>query len=354
VMLNIVMIGGLLISDFLGWGVGETQSWAMTLSGGVQAVWLAISCARAKASIPITRPRLSQASRRLFRAIGPGAVGAGAAQINLLLTTILASTLPTGAVSYLYYADRLNQLPLGIIGIAVATTLLPILSEHEAHGDSGLVKHYVSRGLEFCLALGLPSAVGLGLAAQPIIHTLFERGAFTAADTLETAKVLSAYSLSIPAFLMVKVLAARFFARHDTKTPVKIALLCMLVNVSTALVLLLPLQHVGMALATSLATWCNAGLLWIALLRRGENLIDDTLRRRAPRLIACAAAMGGMTLFLTSATQPLFETQDLATALVGLTTIIGLSCIVYGVLLQITGAFRLSELKKYRTRNIKA
>lgn len=350
VMLNIVMIGGLLISDYFHFGVGETQSWAMAIAGGTQALWLAISCYNARASIPLLRPRLTEASRRLFRQIGPGAIGAGASQINLLISTILASTLPTGSVSYLYYADRLNQLPLGIVGIAVATTLLPILSQHEASGQTDKVRHYVSRGVEFCLLLGLPSAIGLGLAAQPIIATLFEHGAFGANDTVETAKALMAYTLGIPAFLLIKVFASRFFARHDTKTPVRIAIASMAVNVILSLALLGPMAHVGMALANALATWSNAAILYFILHKKGERLIDDKLKRRLPRLILAAAVMAAVTLWATHTWGGLFANASLTSKLLNLSMIIGLSSAAYAVLLQVTGAFRLGEILGFLKR----
>lgn len=283
-------------------------------------------------------------TRRLFRQIGPGAIGAGAAQINLLLTTILASLLPTGAVSYLYYADRLNQLPLGIIGIAVATTLLPFLSRFEAAGDQESIRRTISRAIEFCLALGLPAAIGLGLAAQPIIQTLFEHGAFTHDDTIKTAQTLTAYALGIPAFLLVKVFASRFFARHDVKTPVKIALLSMVVNVTAALLLLGLLKHVGMALATSLATWVNAFFLYFLLRKTGEDLIDDELKSRLPRLLLCAGGMALATFALVLETRTWYEKTAPGPEILGLCAIIGLSSATYFVLLQVTGAFRLKEL----------
>lgn len=343
VALNIVMILALLIANLMGWPIGDALAWGTAISGVVQAAWLAASCYRARLVIPLVKPKLTATTRQLFRQIGPGAVGAGAAQINLLLTTILASLLPTGAVSYLYYADRLNQLPLGIVGIAVATTLLPILSRHEAAGDPAAVRHTCSRAISFCLLLGLPSAVGLSLAATPIIQTLFEHGAFTSADTTETAHALMAYTLGIPAFLLVKVFASRFFARHDTKTPVKIAIFSMLTNVVCALLLLGVLGHVGMALATSIATWVNAGQLYFALRRKGELLIDEELRRMMPRYVLCAIGMAAVTfasclLMETWFTGPLWE------KLAGLSAIIGLSSLAYGVLLQATGALRLSDL----------
>jgi len=350
IMLNIVLIAALYLTTIFGWSVGTTLAWATTISGGVQAAWLAISCYSVRTSIPLVWPHLTESCRRLFRQVGPGAVGAGATQINLLLTTILASLLPTGAVSYLYYADRLNQLPLGIIGIAVATTLLPILSRHEAQGDQATVQHYVSRATEFCLILGLPATIGLGLAAQPIIQTLFEHGAFTHDDAIQTGRTLTAYALSIPAFLLAKVFASRFFSRHDTKTPVKIALISMLCNVVFAVILLGWFEHVGMALATSLATWINAGLLYYKLRQRGEILIDKTLKKRLPRIAIAALGMGLVTMGCNLQTAAFFQHTSILQQICGVALIIGLSSLAYAMLLQLTGAVRLGELLTYYRR----
>ncbi|MGE4351745.1 MAG: murein biosynthesis integral membrane protein MurJ [Bdellovibrionales bacterium] len=344
IMLNIVMIAGLYMTTLFDWNVGETLAWATTISGVTQAAWLAISCYRAKAFIPLVWPHMTRACKRLFTQIGPGAVGAGATQINLLLTTILASMLPTGAVSYLYYADRLNQLPLGIIGIAVATTLLPILSKHQTNGDDEKVRHYTSRAIQFCLTLGVPAAIGLGIAAAPIIQTLFEHGRFSADDTAQTALALGAYACGIPGFLLAKVFASRFFAHQDTRTPVKIAITCMVVNISVALLLLSSMAHVGMALATSLATWTNAGLLYLALRRRGHRVMDSELARCLPRLAVCGAAMAGGTYFAVQELDFFFHGRGFSGEIVGLTLIIGLSCVLYAVLLQLTGAARLKEM----------
>lgn len=344
IMLNIVLILGLYLTTLFDWNVGETLAWATTVSGVTQATWLAISCYRARAAIPLVWPHMTETTRKLFRQIGPGAVGAGATQINLLMTTILASLLPTGAVSYLYYADRLNQLPLGIIGIAVATTLLPILSRHEANGDADKVRHYMSRAVQFCLIFGLPATIGLALAAQPIIQTLFEHGAFTHEDTIKTAQALGAYSLGIPAFLMAKVFASRFFAQHDTRTPVKIAIFCVVTNVILALLLLGLLGHIGMALATSISTWVNAGLLYMNLRKRGQQIADDELKRSLPLIVLSALGMVGVTVAATIQTQNMFENTSLLTQICGLGLIIGLSSLAYAVLLQITGAVSLKAM----------
>ena len=345
IALNIVMIAGLLIAHFFHLPVGSSLSWAFVVSGAVQALWLAISCYRAGLTIPMIIPRLSEMIRKLFKQIGPGAIGSGAAQINILLSTILASTLPTGAVSYLFYADRLNQLPLGIVGIAVATTLLPLLSRYVVSEDHEAVRHYMSRAIEFCLLLGLPAAVGLALGAEPIIQTLFERGEFSHVDTIETSKALTAYSLGVPAFLLVKVFSSIFFARHDTRTPVRIAIISMITNVVCALLLLGVFKHVGIAFATSLATWVNAGQLYYALRKRGEKIGDEKLFRRVPRLFVCA---GGMAIALFVCIQYfgfMINGSGLLEKIVGLGLIIGLSSVAYAVLLQVTGAMRWGEVK---------
>ncbi|MDE1902038.1 MAG: murein biosynthesis integral membrane protein MurJ [Alphaproteobacteria bacterium] len=339
VAFNIVLIIGLFAAHFFHWHVGYTLAWAVTVSGAVQCGWLAVSCYRARAAIPLIRPRMTEATRLLFRRIGPGAIGAGAAQINLLVSTILASTLPTGAVSYLFYADRLNQLPLGIVGIAVATTLLPILSRHIAAGDEDKVRYYSGRGIEFCLILGLPATIGLALAAQPIIQTLFQHGAFTRADTVATAHALQAYALGIPGFLLVKVFAAGFFARHDTKTPVKVALAAMAANVAGSLLLLGPLQHVGIALANAVAVSLNASLLYAALRRQGVPVGDDALPARARRIMMAAAMMAAVTAGATRVWDiiaPVGIWHEIM-CLVALITLSGLS---YAVALHVTGAMR--------------
>ncbi len=340
---NLVLIAALFATRFTNFHVGYMLSWAVTVSGVVQMLWLYISCRRAGVSIPLVWPHLGHASKLLFRRIGPGAVGAGAVQINLLVSTILASTLPTGAVSYLFYADRVNQLPLGIVGVAVATTLLPVLSRHVEANKEDKVRHYTSRAIEFCLVLGLPAAIGLVIAAQPIIQTLFEHGAFSHDDTLATSATLAAYSLGIPAFLLVKVFASGFFARGDTVTPVKIAVTAMVVNVVFCLLLIGPFKHTGIAFANSIAVWANALLLFALLKKRRGILGDAKLLHRMPRLIGSAAGMAAVTWALTRFTSGWFEARQLAQEAIGLTIVIGGSALVYGLLVHFTGAFRLHE-----------
>lgn len=342
---NIVLILGLFASQLFGWPVGYTLAWAVVLSGVVQCAWLALSCYRARLAVPLVRPRLSEAGRKLFYNIGPGAVGAGAAQINLLISTILASTLPTGAVSYLFYADRLNQLPLGIVGIAVATTLLPLLVRHIETGAEDKVRHFNSRAIEFCLFMGLPAMIGLIVLAEPIIETLFQHGAFKAEDTRATAQALRAYALGIPGFLLVKVFAADFFARQDTKTPVKAALLSMCVNVVLSVLFLGWFQHTGIALANSLAISVNAGIQYYQLRRKNFPIGDAKLPLRIRKIILCAVLMAAVALFLT-----LFiwsaPPASLMWKIADLCLLIGLSGASYAVALHVTKTITLDDVRE--------
>ena len=350
---NIVLILGLFIAHFMHLDIGYTLAWAVTLSGVVQCAWLAISCRRAGASIPLVRPHFGEASKRLFYRIGPGAVGAGVYQINLMISTNLASSLPSGSISHLNYADRLNQLPLGIIGIAVATTLLPLLSRHIANNDEAKANHYLNRGIEFCLLLGLPAMIGLALLARPIVHILFEHGAFNEEDMHATVAALRAYAIGIPGFLLVKVFAAAFFARHDTKTPVKVAIIALMVNVVCALVLRGPLQHIGIALSVGIAASVNATLLYIHLHRRGHFGADATTRQRAIKIIGAAALMA-----LVCGALMHFGWNNIPFTGYGLETVylifmMLVSAAVYGVSLQKLGIVNLADIKTMLRRPTK-
>src|SRR5207249_6026945 len=168
--------------------------------------------------------------KQVLKIMGPGVLGAGVTQLNLLISTALASLLASGSVSYLYYADRLNQLPLGVVGIAVGTAILPSLSRQVRTGDIAGAAATQNRGVELALLLTLPAAAALVVLAQPILTVLFERGAFGPAEAAATAAALAAFAVGLPAFVLVKVLAPGFFAQQDTATPVKIAIAAMAAN----------------------------------------------------------------------------------------------------------------------------
>jgi putative peptidoglycan lipid II flippase len=301
VILNLAMIGALLFSAFWLGMPAHALAWSVAIAGALQWLWLRHQVVREGFRMRFRRPRLSPEVRKLFLLILPGVFGAGVAQIGSLADTFFASLLPAGAISFLYYADRLAQLPLGVIGVAVGTALLPLLARQHRAGDLAGALHSQNRAIELALLLTLPAAFALIILGEPILHVLFERGAFTAADTVQTARTLAAYAAGLPAYVLVKVLAPGFFAREDTVTPVKIALLCLAVNIALMFALIWPLAQVGIALATALSSWLNATLLGILLHREGLLRPDPRLRQRMVRialatLIMIALLVGGMAM----------------------------------------------------------
>jgi putative peptidoglycan lipid II flippase len=305
VLLNLFLIAGLLLMRRFGWRDGRALAWAVTAAGFAQFLWLLFSCGRAGLALRLPRPRLTPAVRRTLAVMAPGTIGAGVTQLNLLISTALASFLPGGSVSYLYYADRLNQLPLGVVGIAVGTAILPSLSRQVRLGHLADALATQNRGIELALLLTLPAAVALAVLATPILAVLFQHGAFSPADTAATAAALAAYAAGLPAFVLIKVLAPAFFARHDTATPVKIAIAAMAINLSLTLVLMQFLAHVGIALATTAAGWLNALMLLLLLIRRRHFAFDPRARRNLPRICVAAVGMGAALAMLRLVLAPM-------------------------------------------------
>ena len=215
--------------------------------------------------LALPRPRLTPQMRVLLRRMLPGLVGAGVTQLNLAVDVIIASLLPAGTVSVLYYADRVQQLPLGVIGTAVGTALLPLLSRQVRAGEAEAALGTLNRAIEYALFLTLPAAVALIVSAYPVMWVLFGRGAFDAESARLSAQSLAAYAVGLPAFVLVKVLAPGFFARGDTATPVKIGVAAVALNLAMNVAFMVPLQHIGPALATSLAAIFNVGWLGVLL-----------------------------------------------------------------------------------------
>ena len=342
---NLTLVAALLVAPRLGLEPGIAMAAAVTLSGMVQVGWMAWACRNAGVTLRLRRPRMTDGMRRLFRLIGPGAIGAGVMQINLFLNIVLASLLPSGAVSFLYYADRLNQMPLGVIGIAIGTALLPVLARHAAAGDEGMVRHYLSRALEFSLLLGLPAAVALGVAGAPMVSVLFQRGAFGPEEAHATAMALAAYAIGIPAYVIVKSLNAAFFARHDTVTPVRVAIIVTVATAVLALALMPWLQHVGIALATGLTAWLDVGLLVAAMRRRGLFDLDARLRRRVPRIAAAAVGMGTVLALGGGLLAPWLEAPSTAMRFAALALLVAGGGAAFGVLAVALGGASLGDVK---------
>jgi putative peptidoglycan lipid II flippase len=293
VLLNLVLIAALLATGADGVAAARALAWGMPVAGVLQLALVAAACWRAGLAPRLRRPALTPGVRRLGRLMGPGLLGIGVVQVNLLVASWFASHLAAGAVSFLFYADRLVQLPLGVVGVALGTALLPALAAAGRSSDrppAGVL----NRALELGLLLGLPAAVGLGLLAHPIVTVLFERGAFGPEASRATAEVLAGLAIGLPAQVVAKVLAPAFFAREDTATPVRVAMAALGVNLGASLLLVPALGHVGLALALSLSSWANAlGLAWL-LASDGGLAPDPLLRRRALALLVSVLAMAGV------------------------------------------------------------
>ncbi len=249
----------------------------------------------------LPRPRVVASDpgvKRIMLLMLPALFGVSVSQINLLLDTVLASFLQTGSVSWLYYADRLSELPLGAFGIAIGTVILPALSRHHSTAKPEEFSATIDWALRMVLLVGVPAALALAILAEPLIATLFLYGAMTAHDVTQAAAALQAYALGVLTFMLIKVLAPGFFARQDLKTPVRIAIICMVVNMVLNLILIWPLQHVGLALATSLASMLNTGLLLRGLYRAGVYTPAPGWALFMTRLILACAAMIALVLWL--------------------------------------------------------
>ena len=343
ILLNLCLIGALLgLRDVLP-TPGHALAWGVAAAGVAQLVWIAVATARAGVRLRLRRPRLSPKVRELLRRMLPAAVGSGVAQINIAVDVILASLLPAGSVSYLFFADRLTQLPLGVLGVATGTALLPLLSRAVGRGDASGAQATFNRAAEVALLLALPAAVALVVVAQPIVHVLFERGAFDAAATAATARAVWAYALGVPAYVLIKVLSPGFFAHGDTKTPVRIAVVALLANIVLNLLLMGPLLHAGLALATAISAWLNAGLLVFFLRRRGYFVPDTALRAALPRIGLSAAVLGAALWFATAWLSPWFAAGELVRS-GALALLVAGGVVLYTAVAHVTGAARLGAL----------
>jgi putative peptidoglycan lipid II flippase len=294
--------------------------------------------------IHLPRPRLTPEMRTLLKRMAPGLLGAGVTQLNLSVDVIIGSLLPPGTVAVLYYADRVNQLPLGTIGAAVGTALLPTLSRQVLGRTPWEAIGTLNRAIEYALVLTLPAALALIVARDPIISVLFGRGAFSAVAVAKSAQALAAYAFGLPAFVLVKVLIPGFFARGDTSTPVKIGMASIGLNLALNLAFMVPLQHMGPALASAIAAWANvAGLAWVLHTRNQFNP-DALLNRRASRMVAATLAMGVALAGLQEAVFPFFAAHGQALRFVGLGLLVGGGMVAYGAAGQALGAFDMREL----------
>jgi putative peptidoglycan lipid II flippase len=349
ILLNLVLILSNIVAWVLGTGnsanTGYIFAAGVTLSGLAQYALLALACRRAGMSLMPKWPKLTPDVRQVIKRSLPGIVSGGAMQINLLIATSIASSLPH-ANSYLYYADRLYQLPLGVIGVAIGVVLLPSLSRFLRSGQHQAALDTKNRALEFSLFLTLPAAAALMVIGSPILHTVFEHGAFKAADTLAVAPAVVAFAAGLPAYSMTKVFQPGFYAREDTKTPMRFAINSITVNIVASFGLSYYFGHVGIAMATSLAAWTNAAQLYFRLRKLGHFGFDARSKQRLPLIILSTFVMAAV-LFLFSwiLSNCFVEGSHFLTSILGLCALVALGAGSYFAVAQLTGAFRISELK---------
>ena len=296
VMLNLILIVGLTIGiPILGYegdlvACGNLMAWCVFVAGFVQLAALYLTCLKKGLRIRLMRPVRSPRVQRLFVLMVPGIIAASIQQVNLFIGTQIASV-QDKAVSYLYYSDRIYQLPLGMIGIAFGVVLLPEITRRLRAGNEEGAKASLRRGIELSMLLTLPAAIAMLAIPEPLIRVLFERGdGFTATSTAAVAIALAGFSLGLPGYVLIKVLQPGYFAREDTKSPMVMAGITVAVNIAASLLLFPKLGHVGIAIATSISAWVNVFLLWRGL--RGFLNVDAKTKSKLARILFASVLMG--------------------------------------------------------------
>ncbi|MFN4159044.1 MAG: murein biosynthesis integral membrane protein MurJ [Gemmobacter sp.] len=343
VLMNLMFIAAMLIADRAGWDMGLTLAWTVPLTGIAQLAFTWWSATRIGFTFAPGWPRWSPDLRRLLIIAGPAVLAGGVVQINLLVGRQVAS-FTEGAVAWLSYADRLYQLPLGVVGIAIGTVLLPDLARRLRAGDAQGGRDSFNRGTEFALALTIPAAVALVVIAMPLCSVLFERGAFGPDDTAATALALAAYGAGLPAFVLHKVLQPLYYAREDTRRPFRYALISMVVNAAFAVGMMPLIGFMAAALATTVAGWVMVWQLWRGARGMGpEAAFDDRMRRRLPRIIAASLLMGAVLWGAALLLGPALGTPGWRYA--ALAALIAAGIVAYGAAGTALGAFRPADLR---------
>ena len=347
ILLNLVLIAAMAVSMMTQGAPLDYLIWGVALAGGVQLLFVFIAARRAGLTVPLMRPRLSDDVRRVWGLAVPGILAAGIGQINLLVGTSIA-TGQAGAAAWLYYADRLYQLPMGVIGVALSVALLPALARHLANNDQAGATQSQSMAVLAAGLLTLPAAAGLFVLAAPIVSLLFERGAFTAADRVVTAQLLQLFCLGLPAFVFVKALQPSFFARQDTKTPLIDGAIGVGVNIALSLAFFPHYGAPAIAVATSAAGWVTLALMVGRLARRGLWTADGKMLMRLGGQLAAALGMA-LVLFWLSDFWPAPTSQTIALFIWVGAMVVG-GALVFFALARILGGLRAGDVARLRGR----
>jgi putative peptidoglycan lipid II flippase len=351
ILLNLALMAALALAALFP-TAGHAAAWGV-LAAGILETLLVGGDAWRSGDLPRLRsPRIDEEVKLFLRRFAPATLGSAGTQVALFADTIIASFLATGALSALYYADRLNQLPVGVIGIAVGTVLLPEMANRIAAGDEQGARQAQNRAVELTLLLSIPCVIAFLLVPELIMRALFGRGAFTAADAQASGATLAAYAIGLLPFVLLRSITATFLARGDTVTPVKALAVAVAVNVALKVALMDRYAQVGLAFATSVGAWVNFALLtWFAA-RKDLITVDDRLKRSAGKLVVAGLALAAALALSERPLASLFAHWSTLRAEATLAALAALGCAVYfGIVLAWFGRQWLSILKRHRPPN---
>ena len=357
ILLNLTLIVALLIGDSMRSSGGDDATvafvlaWGVAAGGLIQLIWMWFWMRRAGVRLRIRRPRLTPEVRELGIIILPAVFGAGVYQINQLVQLYFVTQLPGGSLSYLNYADRLNQLPLGVVGIALGTAILPALSRFVGTADRAGADRLQSNAIELAMLMTLPAAAALALCAGPFVTAFFLAGRFNAADAAVTANVIVALVSGLPAYVLIKVLTPAFFSRKDTRTPVYAALVGLTFFAGFNILFIHRFGIVGLAAATAIGSWLNTFVLYAILVRRDLYRMDSKL---VSQLVRQLVATAGMVAALYFVRQPLagWFGGSILEKVAGVAALVAAGSLAYFGIAALNGAIDRERLQMFVKRKV--
>ncbi|HVM22832.1 MAG TPA: murein biosynthesis integral membrane protein MurJ [Sphingomicrobium sp.] len=342
-LLNVALLAALLLVPQGGRDTAVAMAWAVLVGGVLQLALCMVAARRAGITLKLLPPRMTPRVKELLILILPATIGAGGYYISQLFYAYFATRLPEGSFVYLSQADRLNQLPLALVGSAIGTAILPAISRNIGLGDEREAAMIQGRATELAMLLTIPATIALVVAAAPIMTVLFEGGRFTASDAATSALVLSILVTGLPAYVMIKVLAPGFYARKDMKTPVILTLTSLALGVAANFIWI---DDVGIAIlpiTTSAAAWLNALALYAFLVRRGHFRVERWLGARLAKQLLAALAMGA-TIWLVGGLLDAYFGGSIGQRLIGTVALIGAGSLVYFAIAWVTGGMDKEDL----------
>ena len=343
-LLNLAMLAALIFVRDGGEITATALAIAVTVGGFIQIWLLWFAARRAGISLKIRRPRMTPGVRQFIRVVIPATLGAGVYQISAFIDTFFLTRIGEGSMSYFNYADRLNQLPLGVIGAALGTAILPQVSRYVGANEPEKAAKVQGQAAELAMLLCIPAAIALSVSSGPLISALFQGGRFSAADAAVTATTLAIVVMGLPAYVLVKVLTPGFYSRQDTATPVKIAGIVLTANIALNFLLIPPFKIAGLAAAIAICSWLNCVMLYVILHRRGHFRIETWLASRIVRQLIAGAAMAGVLYLIKMAIEPWFA-GSVGHRLAGVSAMVGGGMAVYFPLVWLLGGTDKEELK---------